>query len=133
MKNDPIGTIPIDAVFSPIKRVNYHVGTARVGQKTDYDKLTMEVWTDGSLLAEDAVAYAAKVLKCQMDKFINFDEGLEPEMETSSGSGSSQAVQRQPLSQCRGTGTFGTQCQLPQECRHLSKFISWFRKPKLKC
>lgn len=77
----PVGTIPIDAVFSPIKRVNYVVGNARVGQKTDYDKLTLEVWTDGSVLPEDAVAYAAKILKEQMTIFINFDEGLEPEPE----------------------------------------------------
>jgi DNA-directed RNA polymerase subunit alpha len=75
----PAGTIPIDAVFSPIKRVNYVVGNARVGQRTDYDKLTMEIWTDGSILPEDAVAYAAKILKEQMTIFINFDEELEPE------------------------------------------------------
>jgi len=74
----PAGTIPIDAVFSPIKRVNYTVGNARVGQRTDYDKLTMEVWTDGSILPEDAVAYSAKILKEQMTIFINFDEKLEP-------------------------------------------------------
>ncbi len=77
----PAGTIPIDAVFSPIKRVNYVVGNARVGQRTDYDKLTLEVWTDGSILPEDAVAYAAKILKEQMTIFINFDEELEPEQE----------------------------------------------------
>jgi DNA-directed RNA polymerase subunit alpha len=75
----PIGTIPIDAVFSPIRRVNYVVGNARVGQRTDYDKLTLEVWTDKSVLPEDAVAYAAKILKEQMNPFINFDEELEPE------------------------------------------------------
>ncbi|VEN74779.1 RNA polymerase, alpha subunit [Candidatus Desulfarcum epimagneticum] len=77
----PIGTIPIDAVFSPIKRVNYVVSNARVGQKTDYDKLTMEVWTDGSVSPEDAVAYAAKIAKEQMTVFINFDEESEPEVE----------------------------------------------------
>ncbi|OQY05407.1 MAG: DNA-directed RNA polymerase subunit alpha [Desulfobacteraceae bacterium 4572_123] len=74
-----VGTIPIDAVFSPIKKVNYVVGNARVGQRTDYDKLTLEVWTDGSVLPEDAVAYAAKILKEQMSIFINFDEKMEPE------------------------------------------------------
>jgi len=74
----PAGTIPIDAVFSPIKRVNYTVGNARVGQRTDYDKLTLEIWTDGSILPEDAVAYSAKILKEQMTIFINFDEKLEP-------------------------------------------------------
>jgi len=78
-ENVPIGTIPIDSVFSPIKRVTYVVGNARVGQKTDYDKLTLEVWTDGSILPEDAVAYAAKILKEQMTIFINFDEELVPE------------------------------------------------------
>jgi len=80
-ENAPVGTIPVDSVFSPIKRVNYVVGNARVGQRTDYDKLTMEVWTDGSITPEDAVAYAAKILKEQMTMFINFDEKQEPEAE----------------------------------------------------
>ena len=79
----PIGTIPIDAVFSPIKRVNYVLGNARVGQRTDYDKLTLEVWTDGSIRPEEAVAYGAKILKEQMNIFINFDEEAEPEPEKS--------------------------------------------------
>ncbi|MDD2388935.1 MAG: DNA-directed RNA polymerase subunit alpha [Desulfobacterales bacterium] len=79
--NASIGTIPIDAVFSPIKRVNYVVGNARVGQRTDYDKLTLEVWTDGSIMPEDAVAYAAKILKEHLTIFINFDEKSEPELE----------------------------------------------------
>ena len=74
----PAGTIPIDAVFSPIKRVNYTVGNARVGQRTDYDKLTLEIWTDGSIVPEDAMAYSAKILKEQMSIFINFDEKAEP-------------------------------------------------------
>ncbi len=75
----PVGTIPIDAVFSPIRRVTYVVGNARVGQDTDFDKLTLEVWTDGSITPEDAVAYAAKIMKEQMTTFINFDEEVEPE------------------------------------------------------
>jgi len=73
----PTGTIPIDAVFSPIKRVNFTVGNARVGQRTDYDKLTLEIWTDGSIVPEDALAYSAKILKEQMSMFINFDEKAE--------------------------------------------------------
>ena len=77
----PVETIPIDSVFSPIMRVKYVVGTSRIGQKTDYDKLTMEVWTDGSVTPEDSVAYAAKILKEQMNPFINFDEDIEPEHE----------------------------------------------------
>ncbi len=77
----PMGTIPIDSVFSPIRRVKYVVGTSRIGQKTDYDKLTMEVWTDGSVSPEDSVAYAAKILKEQMTPFISFDEDIEPELD----------------------------------------------------
>ena len=77
--NEPVGTIPIDSVFSPINRVVYVVGNARVGQRTDYDKLTMDVWTDGSVLPEDAVSYAAKIMKEQLSKFVNFDEHLIPE------------------------------------------------------
>lgn len=77
-KNQPIGVILLDALYSPIKKVNYVVTNARVGQITDYDKLTLEVWTDGSVFPEDAVAYAAKILKEQMAPFINFDEEPEP-------------------------------------------------------
>jgi len=77
-----LGTIPIDAIFSPIKRVVYVVGNARVGQRTDYDKLTLEVWTDGSVSPEDSVAYASKILKEQISILINFDESLEPEKTT---------------------------------------------------
>ena len=73
----PVGTIPIDSIFSPISKVNFQVTNARVGQITDYDKLTLEVWTDGSVKPDDAVAYAAKILKEQLTIFINFDEEIE--------------------------------------------------------
>ncbi len=79
--DDPISTIPIDSLFSPIEKVNYKVTNARVKQRTDYDKLTLEVWTDGSVDPEDAVAYASKILKEQFTIFINFDEDIEPEIE----------------------------------------------------
>lgn len=78
-EHQPIGTIPMDAIFSPIKKVNYTVTNARVGQITDYDKLTLEVWTDGSLTPEEAVAHAAKILKDQLSIFITFEEGEEEE------------------------------------------------------
>ena len=74
----PIGIIPMDAAFSSIKKVNYVVTNARIGQVTDYDKLTLEVWTDGSVAPDDALAYAAKILKEQMNPFINFEEEPEP-------------------------------------------------------
>jgi DNA-directed RNA polymerase subunit alpha len=72
--DQPEGTMNIDAIFSPIKKVAYTVSHARVGQITDYDRLDMEIWTDGSILPEDAMAYAAKILKEQLDVFINFEE-----------------------------------------------------------
>ncbi len=73
----PIGTIPIDSIFSPVRRVNYVVTPARVGRDTDFDKLTFEIWTDGTLAPVDALAYAAKILKQQLAIFINFDEPVE--------------------------------------------------------
>ena len=76
-ENQPIGTIPMDAIFSPIKKVNYTVTNARVGQITDYDKLTLELWTDGSLNPEEAVAHAAKILKDQLSIFVTFEEEEE--------------------------------------------------------
>lgn len=69
-----IGVIPVDATFSPITRVNYNVTHARVGQRTDYDRLTLEIWTDGSVKPDDALAFSAKILKEQLQIFINFDE-----------------------------------------------------------
>jgi len=77
----PIGTVAIDALFSPIRRVNFSTSNARVGQMTDYDKLTLEVWTDASVLPADAVAFAAKILKDQLTVFINFEEEEEPTIE----------------------------------------------------
>ncbi|MCJ7664938.1 MAG: DNA-directed RNA polymerase subunit alpha [Desulfobacterales bacterium] len=73
----PIGTIPIDAIFTPIKKVNYTVTNARVGQITDYDKLTLEIWTNGTITPDDAAALAAKILKDQLSIFINFEEPVE--------------------------------------------------------
>lgn len=78
----PIGVIPIDSIFTPVRKVQYVVTQARVGQQTDYDKLTMEIYTDGSVKPENALAYAAKILKEHMTIFINFDEEkAEPEIE----------------------------------------------------
>lgn len=79
-ENLSIGQIPIDAIFTPIRQIEYSVSQARVGQQTDYDKLTIEIETDGSVKAENALAFAAKILKSQLTIFINFDEeSAEPE------------------------------------------------------
>jgi len=76
-----IGVILIDALFSPIRKVSYVVGNARVGQRTDYDKLTLEIWTNGTVNPQDALAFAAKILKEQATPFINFEEEPEEEVE----------------------------------------------------
>lgn len=80
-ENLSIGQIPIDAIFTPVKKIQYVVSQARVGQQTDYDKLTLEIETDGSVRPENALAYAAKILKEQLTIFINFDEEVaEPDL-----------------------------------------------------
>ena len=71
---DVIGTIPLDAIFSPIKKVKYAIEPTRVGQRSDYDKLVLEVWTDGTVKPDDALAEAAKIAKDHFSVFINFDE-----------------------------------------------------------
>lgn len=76
-ENQPIGTIPIDSIFSPIIRVNYNVSNARVGQRTDYDKLILEVWTTGAVTPQDAVAFAGKIIKDQLSIFVPFEEAEE--------------------------------------------------------
>ena len=79
-----IGTIPVDALFSPIRKVNYTVQNARVGQVTDYDKLTLDVWTNGAVKPADAVAFAAKILKEQLSIWINFEETEETSYQSTS-------------------------------------------------
>lgn len=74
----PVGYIGVDALYSPIRKVNYAVSNARVGQRTDYDSLTLEVWTDGSLKPEESVALASKIMKEQLQIFLTFDEAMEP-------------------------------------------------------
>jgi DNA-directed RNA polymerase subunit alpha len=76
-EDQPIGTVAIDSIFSPVRKVNYTVTNARVGRQTDYDRLVLEIWTDGSIGPADALAFAAKILKEQLSIFINFEEELE--------------------------------------------------------
>jgi len=78
VEGESVQMIPIDSIFSPIEKVSYHIENTRVGQSTDYDLLIMEMWTNGGITPEDAVAHAAKIVKDHMQVFINFDE--EPEM-----------------------------------------------------
>ncbi len=77
-ESQPVDTIPIDALFSPIKKVNYNVTNARVGRRTDYDRLVFEVWTNGGVTPENAVGIASKILKEQLTILINIPEDIEP-------------------------------------------------------
>jgi DNA-directed RNA polymerase subunit alpha len=77
----PVGYIPVDSVHSPIKKVNFNVEAARLGQDTDYDKLSMEVWTNGSITPEHAIGLAAKLIKDHMSIFINFEEDVQEQSE----------------------------------------------------
>ncbi len=78
----PVGFIPVDALHSPVRKVNYAVSNARVGQRTDYDSLSLEVWTDGSLKPEEAISLSSKILKEQLQVFLTFDEAMEPKEES---------------------------------------------------
>jgi len=79
-EDTPLGVIPVDSIHTPIKKVKYTVTNARVGQRTDYDRLSLELWTNGSVEPEDAVAYAAKILREQLKVFVHFDEDIEPDV-----------------------------------------------------
>ena len=79
LEGESVQMIAVDSVFSPIEKVSYHVESTRVGQSTDYDLLVMEIWTNGGITPEDAVAHSAKIAKDHMQVFINFDEEPEPE------------------------------------------------------
>jgi DNA-directed RNA polymerase subunit alpha len=87
----PAGYIVTDSIFAPVRRVAYNVSNARVGQMTDYDKLTLEVWTNAAVRPDDALAYAAKILKEQLTIFINFDESEEVEAR-----GSEETIEARP-------------------------------------
>jgi DNA-directed RNA polymerase subunit alpha len=80
-EDDPVGTIAIDSLFSPVIKVNYIVENTRVGQRTDLDKILFEVWTDGSITVEDAIGYSSKLLYDHLDVFINIEGEFEPVQE----------------------------------------------------
>jgi DNA-directed RNA polymerase subunit alpha len=87
-EDDPLGTLALDAVFSPIRKVSYKITNARVGRRTDYDRLTVEIWTNGAVYPEDALAQGAKILREQFLVFLNFEEEEKPFYE--------ERVQREP-------------------------------------
>ncbi len=108
----PIGLIPVDSIYSPVKKVSYKIEPTREGQVLDYDKLTMQVETNGSLTPEDAVAFAARILQDQLNVFVNFEE---PKREESAPGDPGTGVQpgaAQEGRRARAVGAFG---QLPEE------------------
>ena len=100
--NMPIGVIPVDSIFTPIRKVNYTVENTRVGQITDYDKLTLEVWTDGSIAPDEATSLAAKILNSHL--------GLDACTGRQAGEGTRDDY--------RGTGSERARVQLPEACRY---------------
>ena len=88
---EPIGTIRLDAIFSPIKKVNFVVTNARVGQRTDYDRLALEIWTDGSISPREALTYAARVMRDQMSIFAGVEEEAEAPVAGRAGRASAPA------------------------------------------
>jgi DNA-directed RNA polymerase subunit alpha len=81
-EGQPVGTIAIDSIFTPVKKVNFHVEDTRVGQMTDYDKLIVEVWTNSSISPKDAMLYASNILQRHLDVFVNFGKLPEEDMAT---------------------------------------------------
>ena len=111
----PIGLIPIDAIYSPVKKVSYDVQPTREGQVLDYDKLTMKIETDGSITPDDAVAFAARILQDQLSIFVNFDE---PESGWPPGRGRWSGVQPASAEESGRAGTVGAFGKLPEERQH---------------
>ena len=111
----PIGLIPVDALFSPVRKVSYRVENTRVGQVTDYDRLAMRVETNGAVTPEDAVALAARILQDQLQLFINFEEPRQP---VGRHPAERTAVQQEPVAQGRRARIVGALGQLPEERQH---------------
>ena len=77
----PIGVLPVDSIYTPVRRVNYQVENTRVGRRDDFDKLTMEIWTDGSIIPQEALSLAAKIMTEHLDIFVNLtDEAKNAEI-----------------------------------------------------
>ena len=127
-----IGWIPIDSVHSPVKKVNYLVEAARLGQTTDYDKLTIDVWTNGSVTPRDAVSLSAKLIRDHMSIFINLDDEDEPPAEAAgeaarAGGPTSTSTRASRSSSCRCAPTTASRT------RTSARFASWCRRPKATC
>ncbi len=100
--NTALGVIPIDSIFTPVKKVSFYVENTRVGQKTDYDKLILEMWTNGAITPKDAILYASNILQRHLDIFVNFGqlpEEIEEEVEMSKEESATYEKLRLPISE----------------------------------
>ena len=126
-----IGWIPVDSVHSPIKKVNYLVEAARIGQNTDYDKLTVDVWTNGSVTPRDAVSLSAKLIRDHLNIFINLEDAVEM---TSEGGGETTTPPRTRTS-TRASRSSSSPCgpTTASRTRTSARSASWCRRPKGRC
>jgi DNA-directed RNA polymerase alpha subunit len=127
-----IGWIPIDSVHSPIKKVNYLVEAARLGQTTDYDKLTVDVWTNGSISARDAVSLAAKLIRDHLNIFINLEESAS-RRRGGQRPAARRRQQREPRQERRGARARRSVRTTASRTRTSGRFASWCRRPKPRC
>ncbi len=126
-----LGYIPIDSVHSPVRKVNFSVEAARLGQMTDYDKLTIEVWTNGAVSPQDSIGYAAKLLKDHMAIFINFEELPESTEEPSERTMDKMGEQLNRSD--RRARTERPLVQLPEERQYPDQSANLCRRPKRRC
>jgi DNA-directed RNA polymerase subunit alpha len=127
----PVGVIPLDAVFSPVRRVSFSVAETRVGQRSDFNKLVLEVSTNGAVSPEDALAYSAKILKDQVSVFINFQEADEeaPVAETVTV----DARVNESLYKSVMSWNFQSALQIVLKMREFGILVSWWFAASLKC
>ena len=132
-EEEPVGTIRLDAIYSPIKKVNFVVTNARVGQRTDYDRLALEIWTDGSIGPREALTYAARVMRDQMGIFAGADEEAEQPELGERVERQRRAAQREPVP--AGGGTCRFRCAPSMGCRMpiSSTSASWCSAPSRTC
>jgi DNA-directed RNA polymerase subunit alpha len=128
----PIGWIHLDTLFSPVHRVNYTVTASRVGKRTDYDRLTLEVWTNSGLSPQDAVAYSAKVLRDQMIVFMNFEDEEQVVRKETQPIKAVSSTNSALLSQYLNLNFLFVQ-QTVYKMQTSSTSMNWFRKRKARC
>jgi DNA-directed RNA polymerase alpha subunit len=122
----PLGVIPIDSIFSPVIRVKYSVENTRVGQRTDYDKLILEIWTDGRITPDDALLQASAILRHHLDVFVNYDDGqIEFDEKPEEVSQEKHPAEETPEHERERDGAFGPCGKLPElRQRHHGRSVS---------